>query len=783
MGTRILLEMRGSRIVSAVCLGLALLGCSAQRTEAANSNRRLKPKASAAIRRSTGAPVPNTILIDSKTTDKRPFTISRVFAMGEVPHVAQAVFNGQGLPTQCDVRTRWPDGSLQHAMISFWLTPAEGTNEVSFIDQETPSPEEALTAEGMLSADYDFGATMELTANGQSVEADARKMIQAGAFRYWLRGPICTQVIIEDRSDKFEFDLGWEGRKPFHPMFVATFYPGWRGVKVDWIGEVAWTNVLEDLTYSMVLKASGPDGTKVIYEKQDYTHFLSTRWRKSGWSGPELPAAPVDLNFAYMIYSRLLPSYDLSKSVPSSAVEDSYQTFLKSDRGELGGSALWVKYFPTTGGRSDIGLFPAWYVQYLYTFDPRLEEMMTAMANLSGSVPIHFRESTDRKFLTDSDSSGLGRVLSVEARESFWVGNLTYNQTKPNDLVVFTGARKESGWTPDLAHQPSMVFLPYILSGDYYLLEELQFWAAYNVAEANFGDCWYCRHFGWGYINTQSRGNAWGLRTLAHAAFATPDGTPEKTYFMDKVYRNIAVREGIADERQGAFYDEAPDSPWSFGRRVIALDKPNPLHFMDVNNDSSQPRPDTFNVDPNSPDRVTRANAPWQYSFMHVVLGHLDELGFPAGPLRRTLGTHLVRQLTDPVCNPYLVAKYVNPVYGGDGSFYTNWQSFSNGWLPEIFAVRSWPEKDDSDVEHGYPHISRAAASFLTDVCDGEFCGTQAWQWIDKNVGHQDKLKANPKWAFVPRGNQSSEVLQAFSRSRVQQFKPKAVAIAKKKKK
>ena len=79
--------------------------------------------------------------------------------------------------------------------------------------------------------------------------------------------------------------------------------------------------------------------------------------------------------------------------------------------------------------------------------------------------------------------------------------------------------------------------------------------------------------------------------------------------------------------------------------------------------------------------------------------------------------------------------------------------------------------------------VQQAAASFLTDVCDGEFCGTQAWQWIDKNVGHQDKLKANPKWAFVPRGNQSSEVLQAFSRSRVQQFKPKAVAIAKKKKK
>jgi len=775
MGLRTSFAFGLGRNLLTAAVGLGLVSCSFQQTgEAASTAPRLKPAARATQRRSSDTPVPNSIFLHAKTTEARPVTISRVFASGDISHCAQAVFNGNHLPTQCDVRTRWPDGSLQHALLSFWITPTEGTNEVSFVDHEPAGEGAALPAEKMLSSDYDFGARMELTANGNTLEADARKMLQSGAFRYWLHGPICTQVIIEDRSEKLEYDLGWGDRKPFHPMFLATFYPGWKGVKVDLIGEVTWTDMLEDLTYSLAVEIGPSDNSQTVFEKSDFTHFLGTRWRRTFWSGPELPATSVDLNLAYMIHSRVLPNFDVSKAVPNSAVEASYQAYLKGDRGDLGGNAVWVKYFPTSGGRGDIGLFPSWFVQYLYTFDPRLLDLMLNSANASGGMPAHFRERTKRPYLRDSEVSAFGRILSIEARPTLWVSQPTHGQSRPQDRMVFTGAHADSGWTIDLAHQAGFVFLPYIVTGDYFLLEELQFWGAYDVADANFGDCWYCRHGDWGYINGQTRGNAWGLRTVAHAAFATPDGTPEKTYFMDKVYRNIAVIEGIADVRAGAFTDESPDSPWSFGRNTVAFGMKNPLRYMDVNNNSGEPPANRFNVDPNSPDRVTRHNAPWQYNFEHIVLGHMEELGMPTGPLRSALGTHLIRQLTDPSLNPFLVANYLCPVFNSDRRYYSTWQSYRNAWNAELFAARSWPEKDDADVEHGYPHIARAATSFLTGVCDGEFCGTEAWNWIDRNVGFQDKQNENPKWAILPRTVQGGDSLQVYARKRLQLYKPKS---------
>src|SRR5262252_11237783 len=81
---------------------------------------------------------PNSISIKDTSgaaQTNRPFTISRVFAKGEIAHFAQAVITAP-VQTQCDVKTRWPDGSVEHAMVSFLANvPANGSITVSFQDQ------------------------------------------------------------------------------------------------------------------------------------------------------------------------------------------------------------------------------------------------------------------------------------------------------------------------------------------------------------------------------------------------------------------------------------------------------------------------------------------------------------------------------------------------------------------------------------------------------------------------------------------------------------------------
>jgi len=62
-----------------------------------------------------------------------------------------------------------------------------------------------------------WGAAIEVT-NGSALRADARSMLSAWSgqddgshvqrVRYWLKGPVVTQVIMEDRSPDPQFDLG-----------------------------------------------------------------------------------------------------------------------------------------------------------------------------------------------------------------------------------------------------------------------------------------------------------------------------------------------------------------------------------------------------------------------------------------------------------------------------------------------------------------------------------------------------------------------------------------------
>src|SRR5262245_32286854 len=73
---------------------------------------------------SSSAMAANSITIVERsgvTTASYPVQIGRPFVQGEIPHFPQAVVGGQPLLTQADVKSRWPDGSVKHAILSFVL--------------------------------------------------------------------------------------------------------------------------------------------------------------------------------------------------------------------------------------------------------------------------------------------------------------------------------------------------------------------------------------------------------------------------------------------------------------------------------------------------------------------------------------------------------------------------------------------------------------------------------------------------------------------------------------
>jgi hypothetical protein len=718
---------------------------------------------------------PNHVTITDLTgrpQTNRPVTISRVFVKGDIPHYAQAVIGGVNIATQCDVKTRWPDQSVKHALISFVVDlPPKKPVIVAFSDQPDGNQTGGLDRAAMLARSWD--GQIELT-QGTTLAASARRILndwdgspKDSRVKYWLQGPICTQVILEDRTPRLSYDLGWDGYKGLHPIFVATFYPGSSvGVKVEMILENMWSTKLEDQTYSLVLRTTGPSA-EPAYSRSGYVHAAMSRWRKTFWSGKAPGAINVDFNVPYMTYSQALPNFDLSKMVPEQALQADHNSFLASDRGDLGGHADWTLYMPQTGGRPDLGLMPAWYGRWLFSSKAELFEEMLSRSEVSGYVPHHLRESaTDRFYDSAHKTSAFGRNISLDARPSFYLPKLDFEETLPGDRLTPVGSMRGNGWTPDLAHYPAMVYVPYLVTGDWYLLEELYLVAGAHLASAVNGTNHYSRHDSWGWLNSedvQTRGQAWGLRDIAEAAYLAPDGTPEKAYFTEKLLNNLAVEEGFQNETGGPFapsdptcraFSEKSNDKWCWGRKVAARGWLNPLHFTSVGFDyDSFPNDPAFvgAEDPNAPMLADRL---YQVAYKFVVMGHIRELGFPASGAC-AMFKFGINLLANPAFNPWLVEAYTVPTAGkANRMFYQDWPTLLAAFRPNIRSTRRFPDpaSDDNNViDPGYPHLWKAAAAYFVGMQDGHIAGADAWHWLSTNVRQQGRMVWNPQYALLPR--------------------------------
>jgi hypothetical protein len=164
--------------------------------------------------------------------------------------------------------------------------------------------------------------------------------------------------------------------------------------------------------------------------------------------------------------------------------------------------------------------------------DKRAKDVTLGTADLSGSWSSHYR---DRK--TDRPISVADYPYMTVLRPTYD----TYNKVTKQYEAFPACASSTACSTPnnhDAAHQPNLAYLPYLVTGDYYYLEELQFWAMWNSFSSNPGYREYEKGL---YKSDQMRGQAWSLRTAAEAAYITPDArSPE-----DDVHQHRQQQPGL----------------------------------------------------------------------------------------------------------------------------------------------------------------------------------------------------------------------------------------------
>jgi hypothetical protein len=814
------------------------------------------------------------VLKNFSTTDanNKTFSVSRIFAKGEIVNYPKARIGGVAIETQADVMSRYEDGSVKHVVISFVTSvPGNGSTAVDFINQTSCNCGVglALTKDQMLASNYDFDAVIETSKDGNTQKVSAREMLQNGDFRYWLKGPIVTQVILEDRSTALKYDFGFkntasflatpngyfragdtsmnvldasdipvpsviqlfsermrvcgkngntiqfgvktcpnaDGRKyggtpevsiaawgefatvegksgwrvadtslfkAMHPIFIATFTPKTpTSTKVDMILENMWTQKLQDQFYDLVLKVGR--SLTPVYSKANIKHIAKTRWRKTFYIGEQAPAVYIDFNLPYLAYTKAIPNFNPNLNITNGAINGMLETgyshsvgftpgWRNSDKGEPGTDdsvwmqgQIWKNQFDA-GQRPDIGLFTTWQMVYLYamkTSDARVPELFQELVgngNAANMIPMFARESkTGKVFVSGMSDDMFGRSMSLDARPKTY-SNISKSGDQDGDYQFAVDKVTQNNWTVDVAHFPNSFFIPYLFTGDYYFLEGMYNEASYVLHTPNPNN----RINGKGLFGHEDRGVAWGFRAIGEAAYLAPDGSPEKKYFTQKMLDNIAVREGAFDIQNGSFYSPCTTNPfnafaessiWCIGKNKFNK-FPNPLYFWSKG----------YGADGEADlAKANNVSIPFQNAFLHVVMGHLDELGFnQIRPLRERFAQNFLGQVFDSAYSPYFLQNYRTPSTDKNGDYFQTWAAVRDAMLPQ-YQTRTTAFVNDGDYEGGYSVLAYGASSFLTNFSWNGRSGQEAWDWFKSHIGYQERFNGSPKWAFLPRtGNIST---------------------------
>lgn len=682
-----------------------------------------------------------------KVLVNEPIQFGRPFRKGEVRGCPQLEVDGRWVPAQVDVKSRYADGSVRFAIVSVVLSSVPARPSLALTLADGPCAEaKALSPEEMLGERFDFDATVTLDG-GASGTASARELIRRGKYRIWTQGPVATTVIVTDH-DGNSADLG-SGERPIRPVFEVQFWPSINATRVRFVLESADTEKLAEQRYGVSL------GTGYRSHTERYSHSsvrqpAMTRWTRTFWQGRDTQQLDFDFNVAYLASTSAIPNYDPSIHLDSRARAGIVDAWKRAKRGPFE-SGFWETRMPTAGGRPDIGPYPRWMVAWLYDGSAEMREVALGLADLAGAWPMHLREGNPRKFVDRSRSkSARGLPVSGYARPTLSMLDLRYPYTRPEDRVRVLVPNSGDAWIPDNAHQPQPFFLPYLLTGEHFYKEQLQFWSGFVLLDDSWGLYGaYCysknadpSHLGMG---GEVRGIAWAMRMLAEAAWATPDQEVAYKSYLRDAYEDVVTRfEGARGVVRGG-NTERVDWKWALDKGDCSqgrLRKQNPLRYWTEGNEGY-----------GSTATVKRFDAPWMYSFVMYSLNRGVELGLPAGGLKRWFAPFFIGQALSPGADPYRLGDYTFPVIDArTQTFFQEWSTVA-AQPTRYKGAAEWPpaappnSNSTSDLDQGYGTVALAALA----SAHGEENSTAAWQRFAQQHYAAWKWELDPKWAILPR--------------------------------
>lgn len=455
---------------------------------------------------------------DTRAIGPSVVTFGTMFADRALPRGdgIAALVGGRPERAQADVKTRYPDGSAQYAVVTL-ATPRLGGSKDAGVMLRRQSGPVAGTVPSIANA---------LHKHDTIVEIDILRGKHAGHYRFSLARIFAEAQQNGKVSPWRSGALAHEVRVQKHVVSslrlvvdLTAYRGGALGADIEFDNDIAMSKSGGALTYRVAVLVNGSK----IYQKSKIKQYQYQDWhvvlRTSG-------RPPINIVHDISRLERVgaFHYYDVKTGVLKRVLVNEYRA-IKSRSWDAPLSVNGVtQYMPMTGGRGDIGPTTQANAAWLISQNPIAAAYALGQADAAGAVPWHFYDAKTGAYVTTEDFPDL------------WVDGRGGPHSYTTGLTQQVS--NKTGCHPDVAHEPDLSYVPYLLTGRRYFLDQLN-------AEADFSilDQWPPpRQKEEGIIvgsGEQVRGAAWSLREVADAAYIDPDRSHLKKYFRHVVKNNV----------------------------------------------------------------------------------------------------------------------------------------------------------------------------------------------------------------------------------------------------
>lgn len=451
-----------------------------------------------------------------------PFTLALPFKKGDVTNgpILSGITNYQSV-----VKRLWNDGSIKHVIVS---------GRASFTANV---PINVVASNGTAPTGTNLSAaSIQTAAPTASVQCGAIGTVNlssllASPFRTWISGPEMVECHYRSAVGADASLAVW-----FH---VRLF-----------VGGRIWIRVVVENGY-LNLPLNSPTKTYVptiiiggvtVYNNSgaSLSHYGYTRYAAEGWIGGN-PAITPSHNSTDLINTKLVPNY--WKRTPSAATLNALtQTYTPMGAADLN------QNMPDAGFHPDIGTLTNWDALYCATGDARAYRSMLATSSSMNSFPIAWRDSTTQLIPKPSDFPSWNEISSYDITAGAFI------------------------W--EINHHPSMAYVAYLTTGDYWFYETMMFSSAVNYLCLSYGP-------GPGFpggrgtgvnkmLTSQDRGTAWTYRSLAQACALAYTGDAVAEDYKTLLHNNMLYWQNLIGTLGGIGLGYL----WTYG--LTAYDPSNP---------------------------------------------------------------------------------------------------------------------------------------------------------------------------------------------------------------